>query len=58
MAATNSRGTPNRPAVPDPKLVGEAARFLENGAGGADYIAWALSKEIIRLAEIASKSKP
>jgi len=51
-------GETSQPAVvaPDPELVGQAARYIENGAGGSDYIAYILSKEIIRIAEIMARN--
>lgn len=42
-------------ATPNPELVAAAAQYLENGKGGADWVAYALSKEIIRLAAIVAR---
>jgi hypothetical protein len=43
-------------AIPYHEQVREAALYLENGSGGADYIAWSMSKEILRLADECAKA--
>ena len=55
MSGANSHRRAVKKLTPDPEAVREAAQYLERGNQSADYIAYRMSKEILRLAKIASK---